>query len=80
MSNKAIVYTKTVCPTCQHLKKGLQHVPVDLTFEYRNIEEKPEWAAEHAELGYSAVPVTVFPDGDVLVGFEMGEFQEKFGL
>ncbi|MCI0767374.1 glutaredoxin family protein [Bacillus sp. TL12] len=78
MANKIIVYTKHNCPNCMHVKFGLEAAGVE--FETKNIEEKVEYKTEFDKYGYSAAPVTVFPSGKVLVGFEFGEFATELGL
>lgn len=78
MANKIIVYTKDNCPNCMHVKFGLEASGAE--FETRNIEENAEYKKEFDKYGYSAAPVTVFPNGKVLVGFEFGEFAKELGL
>ncbi|MFC5775141.1 glutaredoxin family protein [Ectobacillus antri] len=73
-----IVYTKTQCPECSKVKFGLSAAGV--AYETRNIEESDQYKQEHAQYGYSAVPVTVFPSGKVLVGFDHGDFSMELGL
>ncbi|QEL88460.1 glutaredoxin family protein [Bacillus mycoides] len=78
MATKIIVYTKNNCPNCMHVKFGLE--ATGLNFEVRNIEENEEFRKEFDTYGYSAAPVTVFPNGKVLAGFEFGEFATELGL
>ncbi|MGE1044069.1 glutaredoxin family protein [Bacillus wiedmannii] len=78
MATKIIVYTKNSCPNCMHVKFGLKAAQVE--FEERNIEEKEEYRKEFDTYGYSAAPVTVFPSGNVLAGFERKEFEDELGF
>lgn len=78
MENKIIVYTKNACPNCTQVKFGLE--ATGLNFEVRNIDENEEYRKEFDAYGYNAAPVTVFPNGKVLVGFEFGEFATELGL
>lgn len=78
MATKIIVYTKNLCPNCNQVKWALNAAGV--AFETRNIEEKADYKKEFDKYGYSAAPVTVFPNGKALVGFEFGEFAAELGL
>jgi len=78
MANKIIIYTKNACPNCNSVKFGLEAAGAE--FETRNIEENADYKKEFDKYGYSAAPVTVFPSGKVLVGFEFGEFAAELGL
>ncbi|MED1436927.1 MULTISPECIES: glutaredoxin family protein [Bacillus] len=78
MATKIIVYTKHNCPNCMHVKFGLEAAEVE--YEARNIEEKEEYRKEFDTYGYSAAPVTVFPNGRVLAGFERKEFEDELGF
>lgn len=73
-----IVYTKNHCPNCLHVKFALDSAEV--TYETRNIDEDPSHAAWMTDKGYMGAPVTVFPSGKELVGFDMGEFASELGL
>ncbi|MBE7128117.1 glutaredoxin family protein [Bacillus mycoides] len=78
MANKIIVYTKHNCKNCEEVKWALNAAEVEI--ETRNIEEKEKYRKEFDTYGYSAAPVTVFPNGRVLVGFERKEFEEELGF
>lgn len=54
---KIIVYSKNNCPNCILAKNYL--INREIEFEERNIDEKPEYKADVAELGYMQVPVVV---------------------
>ncbi|WP_144585557.1 glutaredoxin family protein [Bacillus cereus] len=81
-----IVYTKNNCPECEKVKFNLQWLPPEVkeshTFEYRNIDENKTHAEDLDDMGYSSVPVT-FIEGEEeerVVGFQMGELQDLFGI
>lgn len=76
--DKIIIYTKDNCPNCNQVKWALNAAGID--FEARNIEEIEEYRKEFDQYGYMAAPVTVFPSGTVLAGFDMGEFAQELGL
>ncbi|PEQ09134.1 glutaredoxin family protein [Bacillus toyonensis] len=78
MGNKIIVYTKNVCANCDQVKFALGAAGVE--YETRNIEENKEYVEWLADKNYMSVPVTVFPSGKELVGFEFGEFAKELGL
>ncbi|MBG9520238.1 glutaredoxin [Bacillus thuringiensis] len=73
-----IIYTKNACPTCKQVLWSLN--AANVTYETRNIDEDPSHAAWMADKGYMSAPVTVFPSGKELVGFDMGEFATELGL
>lgn len=75
---KVIVYTKNSCPNCDQVKWALNAAEVE--YETRNIEENKEYVEWLADKNYMSVPVTVFPSGKELVGFEFGEFAAELGL
>lgn len=66
-----VVYTLSTCPTCDDLRtdwrqKGIQ-------FEERQVDKNQQWL--DAALRYAdTVPIVLYPDGKVEVGFdgEMG--------
>lgn len=76
--NNVIIYTKNACPNCEQVKWSLDAAGVN--YEIRNIDEGPSHAAWMADKGYMRAPVTVFPSGKELVGFDMGEFASELGL
>ncbi|MGX5475964.1 glutaredoxin family protein [Bacillus toyonensis] len=75
MANKIIVYTKNNCGDCERLKWSLGDMKVD----FRNIDEDPKYRKEFDEYGYLSAPLTIFPSGKVLSGFDMGEFAAELG-
>ncbi|WP_369355689.1 glutaredoxin family protein [Lysinibacillus capsici] len=77
MVNKIVVYTKNACANCDQVKFALGAAGVE--YETRNIEENEEYAQWLADKNYMSVPVTVFPSGKELVGFEFGKFARELG-
>ncbi|PFZ19537.1 glutaredoxin family protein [Bacillus wiedmannii] len=73
-----IVYTKNACKNCEEVKWALN--AANTPYETRNIDEDPTHAAWMADKGYMSAPVTVFPSGKELVGFDMGEFAAELRL
>ena len=62
----AIVYTLTTCPTCEDLRT--EWTSQGIEFEERRVDQSQEWLDE--ALSYAgSVPITVYPDGRVEVGF-----------
>lgn len=78
MATKIIVYTKNNCKNCEEVKWALGAAGVE--YETRNIEEKEKYRKEFDTYGYSAAPVTVFPNGKPLVGFVRKEFEDELGF
>lgn len=78
---KIIMYTKNDCPECKKLKAVMGYMPIEAEIETRNIDEDPQWLLDMSDMGYSSVPIT-FVEGmeKPIVGFEVGELQEAFGL
>ncbi|WJE22404.1 glutaredoxin family protein [Bacillus cereus] len=76
--NNVIIYTNNACPNCEQVKWALNAAGV--TYETRNIDEDNTHTAWMADKGYMSAPVTVFPSGKELVGFDMGEFANELGL
>lgn len=76
--NGVIIYTKNACPNCDQVKWALN--AANVPYEIRNIDEDPSHATWMADKGYMRAPVTVFPSGKELVGFDMGEFATELGL
>ncbi|PEZ62974.1 glutaredoxin family protein [Bacillus cereus] len=77
---KVIVYTKNNCPECEKMKANLWNVPVPLEVDFRNIQEESKYFDELVELGYQSVPVTIIEGHEPIVGFEIGELQNAFGI
>ncbi len=62
-----IVYTLTTCPACESLRTAWSERGV--RFEERQVDRNQAWMDE--ALSYAGeVPVVVYPDGSVVIGFE----------
>ena len=62
-----IVYTLSTCPTCSTLRRAWKLRGV--TFEERVVDEDQALLDEALEYG-NEVPIVVYPDGKVEIGFE----------
>ena len=67
MADIPVVYTLTICPACDHLrdtwaKQGIQ-------YEERRVDQSQD-TLDEALLYCDNVPIIVYPDGKVEVGFE----------
>ena len=61
-----VVYTLGACPTCSALKRAWNQEGI--AFEERRVDTSQQWLDEAS--GYSdAVPIVLYPDGRVEVGF-----------
>lgn len=92
---KVIVYSKNACPNCEHVKWALkaQDVPHEIRMIEMPVQmdateaetllmesEVMENRRQFMDYGYMQAPVTVFPNGKVLPGFEMGDFVDQLRL
>lgn len=66
MAQRPIVYTLSTCPTCVKLKEFFDQEGVE--YEERQVDERQEWMDEANEIA-DMVPIVVYPDGRVEVGF-----------
>ncbi len=64
---KPIVYTVTSCPACQRLKSDWRSQGID--FEERPVDTSQKSLDEAVKHG-DMVPVIVYPDGKVQVGYK----------
>lgn len=67
MSDVPIVYTLTVCPTCDRLRDAWAERGIH--YEERRVDQSQE-TLDEALLYGDSVPIIVYPDGRVEVGFE----------
>lgn len=74
MQEKIIIYSKNNCPNCNLVKWGLD--AEELKYDERNIDTNPQWKAEFDTYGYSSAPLTIFPDGTKIAGFEHGKLSD----
>lgn len=71
---KIIVYSKNDCPNCNTVKWGLD--AEGLKIDERNIDKDPKWKAEFDAYGYASAPLTIFPDGTKIPGFDHGKLSD----
>ena len=67
VTDKPIVYTLTVCPTCDSLREAWAREGIQ--YDERRVDQSQETLDEALDYG-DTVPIIVFPDGRVEVGFE----------
>lgn len=67
MSNVPIVYTLTVCPTCDKLRDAWARDGV--AYDERRVDQSQDTLDEALGFG-DTVPIIVYSDGRVEVGFE----------
>ena len=61
------VYTLTTCPACESLRTAWTERGI--AFEERQVDKSQAWLDKALEYG-SEVPIVVYPDGKVEIGFE----------
>ncbi len=67
MADIPVVYTLTVCPACDRLRESWRRQGIE--YEERRVDQSQETL--DAALWYAdTVPIIVYPDGNVEVGFE----------
>jgi glutaredoxin len=74
---EVVIYTKNDCAYCQQEKEFLSEKGIE--FIEKNIQEDQQAFLELVEMGYQTTPLTTI-DGEVVVGFEPRELEEKLGL
>ncbi len=74
---KVVIYTKNGCADCKREKEFLSGK--DVEFIEKNVQEDQAAFLELVKLGYQTTPLTTI-DGEVIVGFEPRELEEKLGL
>jgi glutaredoxin len=67
MDQVPIVYTLTVCSACDSLREGWSQQGVK--YEERRVDQSQDALDEALRYG-DAVPIIVYPDGRVEVGFQ----------
>ena len=67
MSDIPVVYTLTACPACDKLR-GAWHQR-GIVYEERRVDQDQD-TLDEALLYGDAVPIIVYPDGRVEIGFE----------
>ncbi|MGH7157549.1 MAG: glutaredoxin family protein [Candidatus Saccharimonadales bacterium] len=81
MDTKIIVYGAEWCAFCHTAKEYFDKLGVK--YEYRNVEEKPEWGKEAVDKSKQfGIPVLDM-DGEIIIGFDKPKIDsalEKKGL
>ena len=67
MADIPIVYTLSVCPACDMLRNGWRRQGIK--YEERRVDQSQE-TLDEALLYADTVPIIIYPDGRVEVGFE----------
>ena len=67
MAQVPIVYTLTVCPACDSLRE--QWSEQGVTYDERRVDQSQD-TLDQALLYGDTVPIIVYPDGRVEVGFK----------
>ena len=67
MADIPVVYTLTVCPACDALRSAWGRPGT--TYDERRVDQSQETLDEALEYA-DTVPIIVYPDGRVEVGFE----------
>jgi len=67
MTDIPIVYTLTVCPACDRLRDAWRRQGIK--YEERRVDQSQETLDEALDYG-DTVPIIVYPDGHVEIGFE----------
>jgi glutaredoxin len=67
MAEIPIVYTLTVCPACDRLRDAWRRQGVK--YEERRVDQSQDTLDEALDYG-DTVPIIVYPDGRVEIGFE----------
>ena len=67
MADIPVVYTLTVCPACDKLRASWGRQGIK--YEERRVDQSQD-TLDEALLYGDTVPIIVFPDGSVEIGFE----------
>jgi glutaredoxin len=67
MADIPIVYTLTVCPACDMLRNAWRRQGIK--YEERRVDQSQE-TLDEALLYADTVPIIIYPDGRVEIGFE----------
>ena len=67
MADIPVVYTLTVCPACDALRGAWKREGIE--YEERRVDQSQDTLDEALDLA-DTVPIIVYPDGKVAVGFQ----------
>ncbi len=67
MADIPVVYTLTVCPACDQLRDSWRRQRI--VYEERRVDQSQD-TLDEALLYGDTVPIIVYPDGRVEIGFE----------
>jgi glutaredoxin len=67
MADIPIVYTLTVCPACDRLRSAWRRQGIE--YEERRVDQSQDTLDEALEYG-DTVPIILYPDSRVEIGFE----------
>jgi glutaredoxin len=67
MADRPIAYTLTICPTCDKLRAAWARQGID--YDERRVDQSQAVLDEALEYG-DTVPIIVYPNGQVVIGFE----------
>ena len=67
MAEQPTVYTLTVCPACDNLRTKWEQQGI--AYEERRVDQSQD-VLDEALLYGDSVPIIVYPDGRVEIGFE----------
>jgi glutaredoxin len=67
MAEIPVVYTLTVCPACDRLRSAWKRQGIE--YEERRVDQSQDTLDEALEYA-DTVPIIVYPDGRVDIGFE----------
>ncbi len=67
MADIPVVYTLTVCPACDRLREAWRRQGIE--YEERRVDQSQD-TLDEALLYADTVPIIIYPDGKVEVGFE----------
>jgi glutaredoxin len=67
MADIPVVYTLTVCPACDALRRAWKRQKV--VYEERRVDQSQDCLDQALEYA-DTVPIIIYPDGRVEIGFE----------
>ncbi len=67
MADTPVVYTLTVCPACDHLRSAWARDGI--AYEEKRVDQSQD-TLDEALLYGDTVPIIVYPDGKVEIGYD----------